>query len=323
MVYVDDFLLQTSVGTMRTSLLEALGRLWTLAKEAILSVSEPITFLGVQLRLRDNGDVLLSQTAFTENLLQKHEMDHSNAIKCIQMGPIPEKLDVPDARVLKQLQGFSGEFNWLATRTRPDIAYYTSLLASSCTKFATWSLELAKKILRFLQGTRDQGIRISATGAEDELKVWTDAGYAGADTRSQSGLVVTWAGSVIVWRSSRQTVSALSTAEAELNSAALGWQIAEGLRLLLQSYGVSIDQVKVLIDNRAAITIAECGANWRTRYFAVRGHRLHEEAERGAISLEHCPTGAMIADCLTKLATAPVIQVLHEAMLGDTKRTTR
>ena len=81
-----------------------------------------------------------------------------NSIKCVQMGPLPSQPDVPTAEVLKQLQGFSGEFNWLAMRTRPDIAYFTSLLASACTKFASWSLELAKKILRYLQGTATQGL---------------------------------------------------------------------------------------------------------------------------------------------------------------------
>ena len=66
-----------------------------------------------------------------------------------------------------------------------------------------------------------------------ELVAWTDAGFAGTDTKSQNGLVITWGGSIVVWRGSRQTVAALSTAEAELNSAAGGWQIMEGLRLLI------------------------------------------------------------------------------------------
>ena len=71
-----------------------------------------------------------------------------------------------------------------------------------------------------------------------------------------------------------------------------------------------------MIDNKAALTIAMCGAAWRTRYFAVRGHRLHQEYKAGRAELVHCPTKAMLADALTKLAPAPVIQVLHEAMNG-------
>ena len=129
--------------------------------------------------------------------------------------------------------------------------------------------------------------------------MWTDAGYAGTNTHSQSGLIVTWGGTIVVWRSSRQSVSALSTAEAELYSATLGWQIVEGLRHLISNYGVTLSRLRVFVDNQAALTIVKCGANWRTRYFAVRGHRLHEEHLRGAIELLHCPTAGMVADALT------------------------
>ena len=160
------------------------------------------------------------------------------------MGPVPSEPEEPTLAVLRQLQAYSGEFNWLATRTRPDISYYTSLLASSCSKYAKWSLELAQKILRYLRGTKDKGIAISCQGDEKDLAVFTDAGFAGADTHSQSGIVVVWAGTIIVWRSSKQSVSALSTAEAELYGATLGWQIVEGLRHLLTSFGIIIPTIK-------------------------------------------------------------------------------
>ena len=122
---------------------------------------------------------------------------------------------------------------------------------------------------------------------------------------------------MIVWRSSRQTVSTLSTAEAELNAATLAWQIVEGVRLLISDLGVQLDSVKLLLDNKAALTIAQCGATWRTMYFAVRGARLHEEHAAGRASLEYCKTGDMLADALTKLAPAPVIAILHSAMHGE------
>ena len=75
-------------------------------------------------------------------------------------------------------------------------------------------------------------------------------------------------------------------------------------------------KVKVMIDNKAALTIAMCGAAWRTRYFAVRAHRLHQEYKAGRAELLHCPTKGMLADVLTKLAPTPVIQVFHDAMNG-------
>ena len=179
-------------------------------------------------------------------------MTDSNPISAITMDAVPDTPDVPSLDLLRQLQGFSGEFNWLATRTRTDLSYPVSLLASASSKQSKWSFELAKKILRFLQGTKRQGITISCTGSEDSLVSYTDAGYAGKDTRSQSGLVIVFGGSIIVWRSCRQTVSALSTAEAELHAAVLGWAITEGLRQLLMDFGIDVPTIYLMIDNAAA-----------------------------------------------------------------------
>ena len=315
-VYVDDFLLQIKDGAIRAAFLGALGSIWTLAKEETLTVSHPITFLGIDMVLKENGDIFLHQERFVNSLLEKYGMKSCKGNTCVQIDKLPIELDAPTPQVLKQIQSYSGEFNWLATRTRTDMSYFTSLLASSCTKFSAWSLEFATKILRYLAATKGQGILITSSGDLTDLIAWTDAGYAGSDTKSQSGLIIVWGGSIIVWRSSRQTVSTLSTAEAELYSATLGWQIVEGLRLLLRDFGIDIPKVKVLIDNQAALTITKCGANWKTRYFAVRGHRLHEEHQAGRAELLHCPTKDMLADTLTKLASAPVIHILHEAMQG-------
>ena len=64
-------------------------------------------------------------------------------------------------------------------------------------------------------------------------------------------------------------MSTLSTAEAELNAATLGWQIIAGMRLLVNELGFQVPSVHLLLNNKAALTIADCGASWRTRYFAV------------------------------------------------------
>ena len=249
-------------------------------------------------------------------LLDKYGLTRLKGTDAVQIDKLPEE-KIPSAAVLKKLQTHSGEFNWLATRTRMDLSYYTSLLASASSKHAEWSQELANKILRFLASTRDQGILISCSGDLTDLIAWSGSGYAGTDTKAQSGLVIVFGGTIIVWRSSRQTVATLSPAEAELNAATLAWQICEGVRLLISDLGVQIPKVRVMIDNKAALTIAECGASWRTRYFAVRGHRLHEEYSTGRATLEHCKSDVMLADALTKMAPTSVVSTLHAAMHGE------
>ena len=60
----------------------------------------------------------------------------------------------------------------------------------------------------------------------DLLEVYSDAAFSGATLRNQSGVIIRWAGAIIMWRSGRQSVTALSTSEAELNAATLGYQLA-------------------------------------------------------------------------------------------------
>ena len=152
------------------------------------------------------------------------------------------------------------------------------------------------KAVRYLKGSRGKGILI-VFQLKEMLRTWLHGwmqATLGQRLESQSGLSIVWGGSTTVWRSSRQTVSTLSTAEAELISATLVWQIVEGLRYLLSDFGIEIPKVKVMIDNQAALTIAMCGANRHTRYFEVRVHRLHEEHQHGRAEPLHCPTQDML-----------------------------
>ena len=80
-------------------------------------------------------------------------------------------------------------------------------------------------------------------GVKKQLRVYSDAGFAGLDTHAQNGLVILWGGTVITWRSSRAALSAISTAEAELCAAALGWQVTEGIRYLLATLRVYPPQI--------------------------------------------------------------------------------
>jgi hypothetical protein len=255
-VYVDDFLILAPSGPVRDALVESMKSLWEFGKERVLTPESPLTFLGIDWTIARNGDIHLSQERFAQELLKKYNMHNCRPVQNITLDKPPEKDDIPTPEELTELQSYAGAFNWLATRTRPDLAYFTSLLASSASRKGAWSRELAHKVLRYLAGSAAQCLIMTAKGSEDELLVYTDAGFAGADTKSQSGPVIFWAGSIITWRSSRASLSALSTAEAELVSAAMGWQVAEGIRYLLNTLKLFPAFIDVMIDNKAALTAA-------------------------------------------------------------------
>ena len=242
-------------------------------------------------------------------ILLKHGLDEtSKSLSTISINHPTEK-DLPlDPAMLKKIQGMAGEFNWLSTRTRADLGYWTSLISSAATKHGAWSIELGKKVLRYLLGKQNVRIRFPRGGSSESLIAWSDAGYGGISTRSQSGIIIVWAGSVVLWRSSKQRTAAQSTCEAEISAAALGFQIVEGLRAILEEWRITLSTPLLLVDNKSALVLATCGGSWRTRYFAVRAARIAEEVECGRLNLRYCRTDRMLADSLTKLASSEIIE---------------
>ena len=59
---------------------------------------------------------------------------------------------------VRKAQRLAGSLNWLATRTRPDISFIVSQLASAATKAPLRAIALGKRTLRYLAGARGHGI---------------------------------------------------------------------------------------------------------------------------------------------------------------------
>ena len=333
-------LLLMKSGAIKQGLIGQLRSLWKMSTEVDLTVKTPFTFLGLELEKDDSGDLHVHQRDFIRKILRENGFDTMSRGNSAVTMALPTAEDPPpNATELKQLQKHAGEFNWLATRTRPDLAYYTSLIASASKDHGPWALELCKKVLRYLVNTRDQGLVFPKAGSalscggpslgaatiqdggselhsRHQLTVWSDAGYGGVGTKAQTGVLISWAGAVVLARSSRQTNSAMSTCEAEVAAAAMAFVCCEGLRALLEEWGQHLDAPILLVDNKSALTVLELGGSWRTRYFAVRAARIAEEFARERVQLRYCETKAMAADGLTKLAASAVMDMLREAMSG-------
>ena len=316
--YVDDLLFLSPQGKMRDGLKEKLKSIWEITEVDLLP-GVPFTFLGIEIVRRKNGDLYIHQSTFTKNLLIAYGFDVMVRTSMnVTMGLPTDDDGPPDTAQLRVLQKFCGEFNWLATRTRPDVSYYISVIAQGITKYASWSLQFCKKVIRYLASTWDQGLLFAWQSSVDAVGLvsWSDASFAGMSTKSQTGVVIAWEGSIVLWRSSRQSSSALSTCEAEVAAAATSWQLVEGLRTLLHEWQVDVGIPILLVDNKSALRVSELGGTWRTRYFAIRAARLQEESAANKVSLRYCQTDIMMADGLTKLAGASVLQKLRDCCDG-------
>ncbi|XP_033516286.1 secreted RxLR effector protein 161-like [Nicotiana tomentosiformis] len=107
------------------------------------------------------------------------------------------------------------------TTSRPDIVFSVGLCARFQTNPKESHLKAVKKILRYLKGTPDLCLWYPR-GYSFDLIGYADANYAGfhIDRKSTSRTAHFLGSYLVSWRTKKQNLVALSTAEAEYVAAA-------------------------------------------------------------------------------------------------------
>lgn len=129
-----------------------------------------------------------------------------------------------------------------------------------------------KRLLRYLRGTVDVGLRY---GGSEALTGYSDTNWAeGPAGKSTTGVLFILNGGPIHWYSKKQTVVALSTCEAEYVALATATQEAAWLGPhLAEMLGIEKpNPVGIQVDNQGAIAlVSKSGWNRRTRHINVLG----------------------------------------------------
>jgi hypothetical protein len=198
-------------------------------------------------------------------------------------------------------QSLIGSLLYLSTATRPDIAYIVGVLSRFTSAPAETHMTAAKRVLRYLKGTIELGISYSKSSASPVG--YSDASWADDDNRhSTSGVVFMYANGPILWLSKRQSIVALSTAEAEYIAAFDATREAAWLRQLYRD--ITRDKSTPLtlhIDNTSTISFANNSSTTkRSKHMDIRFHYVREEVSNQHIKTAYCHTRYMIADILTK-----------------------
>jgi hypothetical protein len=109
-----------------------------------------------------------------------------------------------------------GALNYIAVRTRPDIAFAVGRLSSLMDCYTPDHWSAAIRVVRYLKGTRTMGLTLGGSNALC-LVGYSDSDYANCpDTsRSISGYCFNLGSGVISWMSKKQRVVADSSCYAE------------------------------------------------------------------------------------------------------------
>jgi len=159
-VWVDDLLLFTSDHDLMGALKAQIQSMFN-----VTDLGDPKKIVGIEITHdRTNGTLLIAQTKYIESILQAHRLKNSNSIKTpmdpkTQLFPNEEKQDPWNQNTYASL---IGSLMFVAVATHPDIAYSVNRLASFTANPDLWHWTAAKRILRYLQGTKEWGVMYKA-----------------------------------------------------------------------------------------------------------------------------------------------------------------
>ena len=337
-LYVDDFIYFSDSDEVEKKFEEQFG------SQVKTTFDGDIThFLGINFTCvrhsTDDVSIHLSQEAFIDTLLVKAGLDGPECATAptpyrsgYPVDKIPPKHVDPHthARIIHAMQSYTGSFQWLASATRPDIATITNILSQYNHCATAGHLEACKRVIRYLKGTKSKGIAFhSRTNTrlqafvkfpipKDHLTPFADANWGPQDqatpkfndppvelfkSRSLSGYIL-WMNGPIHWVSKRQTITARSTAEAEIYATDECTKFILHLRHILEELGLTKTLMPkpttIYNDNAACVAWSHALTTKGLRHVQIRENAIREAIQRGIIKVRHIAGDINISDLFTK-----------------------
>jgi transposase InsO family protein len=267
----------------------------------------------------DDGSVMLSQTAYIDDLLERFNLGHMNA----SLTPMAEgqrltkSTEETCATSFRRLyQEKVGSLQYLVKMTRPDIAYATKEVSKHCRNPGAAHMRAVNKLFAYLKHTRTYGLKLRVNG-ELQIRNFADADFAGCvDTRrSTCGFVVMLGEAPIQWKSREQRSVSVSTLEAECYSLSTSLSDALWLRDVLRE--ISAQVVKKILcyeDNEACVTLSKSLGIGKAKHIATRFHFVKELVANGDIDVHSVSSEEMVADSLTKPFTRTKAKVVQQQL---------
>lgn len=271
--------------------------------------------LGIKFEQKD-GKLIANQSKYIDDVLKKFYMTDCKPIGT-PMDP-KVKLNEPtlNETVNKPYQSLIGSLMFLAVGTRPDIAYSVSYLSQFNDRHSEEHWKAAKRVLRYLQGTKDKSLVFEKSNKPLTGLADADWGSSSTNRKSFTGYCFMYANGSVSWASRKQKSTSLSTAEAEFYSITEATKEALHLRRLIHDMGDSHEKITIYNDNQAAQHIASNPVvSAKSKHIDIRLHFVREKIEEGSIELKYLPTESMTADVLTKALAKPNFE-RHVTQLG-------
>jgi hypothetical protein len=230
----------------------------------ISDLGELTWLLGLKVeRNRSTHTIALLQQAYVTTVLERfHLQDAKPTSIPMNVGTILSSEQSPstheEATDMQDIlyQRGVGLLIYAATCTRPDIAFAISILLQFMRNPARTHWEAAKDVMRYLKGTAN--VRLTLGAETQGLEAYVDSDWASQPHRhSMSGYTVLLHSAPVTWSARKQSLIALSTAEAEyIALTAVAREVLYLKSLLTELYEPVTLPIPIYCDNQGAIALA-------------------------------------------------------------------
>jgi hypothetical protein len=174
-VYVDDCLLFSPLDTILDDLVTSLQLEFKLTYEGDVGA-----YLGIDIKCHPDGSMELTQPGLIQKIITSAGLEENSATHVTPAtNLLHDDLSGPEREHTWNYRAIVGMLNYLASSTRPDIAF----AIHQCTHFCVHpkrSHELAVcQIVRYLKSTADKGYFLHPTIPKYTLDCYVDADFAG------------------------------------------------------------------------------------------------------------------------------------------------
>jgi len=289
-----------------------------LAKSLDIVETQGDNYLGLKIR-KSGAGITISQEHYVSKILDKFGLQNAKSVT--SPGIPSQKLDEwGDSPLVdqKKYQEMIGSLLYLATVTRPDIAFVVTNLARYSKEPRQIHENAVKRVFRYLKGTSAYGLHYNSNDV-GLLSGIADASWdSTANAKSFSGYLACLGGCLVTWKTKKQDVVAMSSCEAEVVALVALVKEIKWLQGFLSELGAQDCvkyPVKMLSDSQEAIgVINNSNTHYRTKHFRRSFAFVRREVYKNNLVLSYVPSEMNQADVLTKCVTGNLLKDVMQTL---------
>ena len=221
------------------------------------------------------GRCRVSMPKFTEEVVIKGGVSGVAATPALEtLFIIRDDAEPLDTETTEHFHSMVASCQYLAKRVRPDILCPIVFLSTRVRAPDVDDLAKLDRVLTYLNGTKTYGICIEPDkDGITSMHVYVDASFAvHCEYKSHTGIVITFGGGGIYFRSTKQKLNTSSSTEAELVAVSDAMSSVVHVRQFLIHKGYDMGPANLYQDNMSTMKLIEIGRSnsGHTRHINIR-----------------------------------------------------